>query len=266
MASLFCDTVLAARIERAEAAFMAACAGPHGFSLPVAGGTATYAGPGSPFNKVAGLGFEGLPAFGDIERAYAAVRCPVQVEVSTLGDPEIGALLTGRGYRLMSYENVLGRWLTDVPAFPPDVCRNAGADLQTWLDVVVEAFLSEDTEGVASHEHFDRAALEAAERTQAATACRYLAWRDGVPAGGAAFRTAPGGVAQFIGAATLPAFRRRGVQTALLAARLADARAAGCDLAVVTTGPGTRSQRNVQRAGFQLLYTRAVLVRPAAAA
>jgi ribosomal protein S18 acetylase RimI-like enzyme len=69
------------------------------------------------------------------------------------------------------------------------------------------------------------------------------------------------GVAQLTGAATAPTHRRRGVQSALLAARLADAAAAGCDLAVVTTQPASRSQQNVQRRGFDLLYTRAVLVK-----
>jgi len=69
------------------------------------------------------------------------------------------------------------------------------------------------------------------------------------------------GIAQLTGAATAPAHRRRGVQTALLLARLTDAAAAGCDIAVVTTQPGSRSQRNVQRRGFDLLYTRAVLVK-----
>ena len=69
------------------------------------------------------------------------------------------------------------------------------------------------------------------------------------------------GVAQLAGAATLPAFRRRGVQRALLAARLAAARRAGCDLAVVTTQPGTQSQVNAERQGFRLLYARAILVK-----
>jgi GNAT superfamily N-acetyltransferase len=63
------------------------------------------------------------------------------------------------------------------------------------------------------------------------------------------------------GAATAPAHRRHGVQTALLAARLVDAAAAGCDIAIVTTQPGSKSQQNVQRRGFHLLYTRAVLVK-----
>jgi ribosomal protein S18 acetylase RimI-like enzyme len=79
-------------------------------------------------------------------------------------------------------------------------------------------------------------------------------------AGGASFHLAEG-VAQLTGAATAPAHRRRGIQTALLSARLAEAAAAGCDIAVVTTQPGSKSQQNVQRQGFDLLYTRAILVK-----
>ena len=89
---------------------------------------------------------------------------------------------------------------------------------------------------------------------------RYAALRDGVLAGGAGLRIADG-VAQLAGAATAPAHRRHGVQTALLSARLADAAAAGCDVAVIVTQPGSKSQQNAQRRGFDLLYTRAVLVK-----
>jgi GNAT superfamily N-acetyltransferase len=63
------------------------------------------------------------------------------------------------------------------------------------------------------------------------------------------------------GAATVPAHRRRGIQSALLSTRLADAKAAGCEVAVITTQPGSKSQQNAQRQGFDLLYTRAVLVK-----
>jgi hypothetical protein len=51
------------------------------------------------------------------------------------------------------------------------------------------------------------------------------------------------------------------VQGALLAARLEIASAAGCDVAVIVTQPGSKSQENAQRHGFDLLYTRAILVR-----
>ena len=90
---------------------------------------------------------------------------------------------------------------------------------------------------------------------------RYMAWRDGAIAGGASFRSFAG-VAQLCGSATLPAHRRRGVQSGLLRYRLAEAARRGCDVAVVTTQPGSKSQENVERAGFSLLYVRAVLKRP----
>ena len=89
---------------------------------------------------------------------------------------------------------------------------------------------------------------------------RYVARVDGALAGGAGLRVSDG-IAQFCGASTLPAFRRRGVQSALLRRRLTDARDAGCDVAIVTTQPGSKSNRNAQRQGFALLYPRAVLIK-----
>jgi ribosomal protein S18 acetylase RimI-like enzyme len=70
---------------------------------------------------------------------------------------------------------------------------------------------------------------------------------------------ARGELAQLCGAATLPASRRRGVQSALLRRRLSDAQRAGCRLAVMTTQPGSKSQENAARQGFTLLYARNVL-------
>ena len=274
---LFCDTALAGRIERAEAQLIAKAseaarrrgADAGGFVIPIAGGVASFAGEDSPFNKVAGLGFGGTPgaaALDEIERAFAACGAPVQVELAHLADPDIGAFLTGRGYRLVSFETVLGRALTAEPerVTPPGIeVRPSGDDeLEAWLDVVVDAGLHPDTQGLPSHEEFPREALAGAERdlVTAAGVIRYAALRDGIIAGGASFRPAEG-IAQFTGAATAPAHRRRGIQTALLSARLADAAAAGCDIAVVTTQPGSKSQQNVQRRGFDLLYARAVLVK-----
>jgi hypothetical protein len=102
---LFCATALAERIERVEAELIARASraanrrmsGPDGFVISVAGGVATFAEHGAPFNKVAGLGFGGVPsaaALGEIERAFAACGAPVQIELAHLADPAIGALLT----------------------------------------------------------------------------------------------------------------------------------------------------------------------------
>jgi GNAT superfamily N-acetyltransferase len=190
----------------------------------------------------------------------------VQIELAHLADPAVGALLTDRGYRLISFENVLGRALTGVPerVTPPgiEVRRSGEEELGAWLAVVVEGDLHPDAQGLASYEEFDREVLVNVERDTAVLPGirRYVALRDGVIAGGASWRPA-GGVAQFTGAATVPAHRRHGIQTALLSARLADAAAAGCDLAVITTQPGSKSRQNAQRRGFDLLYTRAMLVK-----
>ena len=276
---MFCDVALAERIERAEAQLVAeAGAAAHrreedtaGFVIPVAGGVASFAEAGSPFNKVAGLGFAGIPgaaALDEIEVAFAARGAPVQVELAHLADPAIGALLTGRGYRLASFENVLGLALTGEPGrVAPagvEVRQIRAGEFESWLDVVAEGFAHPDTSGVPAHEEFPREVIARAERDDTGMT-RYVALLDGVIAGGARLRTAEG-IAQLTGAATAPAHRRRGVQTALLSARLADAAAAGCDIAVVTTQPGSKSQRNVQRQGFDLLYTRAVLVKQPRAA
>jgi GNAT superfamily N-acetyltransferase len=273
---LFCDSHLAERIERVEAQLIAKAsdaarrrrADTVGFVTPIAGGVASFAEPGSPFNKVAGLGFGGVPSaatLDGIERAFAACDAPVQIELAHLADPAIGALLTERGYRLATFENVLGLALAGKPerVTPPGIeVRPSGDDeFDVWFDVVAEGVAHPDTQGVPSHEHFPRDVVERAERDFAAAGVvRYVALREGVIAGGASFRMAEG-VAQLAGAATAPAHRRRGVQSALLAARLADAAEAGCDVAVTTTQPGSKSQQNVQRRSFDLLYTRAVLVK-----
>jgi len=88
----------------------------------------------------------------------------------------------------------------------------------------------------------------------------FLAEVDGQVAGGGVL-VMHDGVASLGGASTLPGFRNRGAQTALLRARLAFAAQQGCEIAMVTTLPGSTSQRNVERQGFRVVYTRSKLSR-----
>jgi hypothetical protein len=136
----------------------------------------------------------------------------VQIELSCLAEAGIGALLTGRGYRLVGFENVLGRTLPagDLasPRAPGDtieVERSEQGELPTWLDVVATGFANADTQGVPSHESFPREALERtmSDLAGASSLVRYLARRDGIVAGGASMRAADG-ICQLCGAATLP--------------------------------------------------------------
>jgi hypothetical protein len=283
---LCATTTMAARIERAEAgvarefAERARASGRDVLIESIAGTTAVYGGPGEPFNKIAGLGF--APGVDDeslarLEAIYDARQAEIRVEQATLADPAVAALLTRRGYELIGYENVLGLALTapfigemsrarDDDARRGIAITRAGREqLSLWIETALDGFLSPDTfDGPPPTETFDRETLRAAYAdygTSDATGL-YFAHRDGEVAG-VAYARMSDGLLQLAGATTLPAHRRRGVQAALLRARLVDAAAAGCDLAIVTVEPASKSQQNVQRAGFELLYPRAVLVRRA---
>jgi GNAT superfamily N-acetyltransferase len=275
---------MAARIERAECETVVAFAalmeerGTDVLIEPLGGASAIFAGPGQPFNKLAGLGFAGPVEEEDlarVERAFASRGAELRVELATLADPPVGALLTRRGFELAGYENVLGLAVTaDVierlqaardadEARGVTVRRTTGGEARAWVEIVADGFGQPDRfDGPPPTESFERETIvdACAMSSRVPGMALYLAQRDGVVAGGGAIRLSEG-LAQFCGAATLAAHRRHGVQSALLRARLLDAAREGCDLAVVTTEPASKSQENVQRAGFALLYARAVLIR-----
>jgi hypothetical protein len=277
--TMFCPADLAARIDRAEARQMIAIARGAGerdpslqpFVVAVGQGAAIFAGPGSPTNKMIGVGLgEAIdPAvLDDVEARFAARGARLQAEVSVLAEPDVHAMLVARGYEPAGFEHVLGHPMGAAIAEPPpgiSVETVSPADLPSLCEVLVDAFASPDVGGVGGD------AIPPADEirrwfliTMSVDGFRgYVARIGGTIAGGGALRI-DGDIAQFSGAGTLPAFRRRGAQTALLRARLADAAAAGCTVGVVVTQPGSKSQQNVQREGFGLLYARQLLVKPPA--
>jgi ribosomal protein S18 acetylase RimI-like enzyme len=274
---MFATPDLAARIDRAEARLCASIAGAAGRHAPdlrsavydIAGGKAVFAGPQSPTNKMIGIGFDGLPADDEldrVERAFADRAAPLQAEISTLAHPELHGRLTRRGYEPRGFENVLGHPLANAAA--PDagvIVERAQPDaVPVLLEVLVTAFSTPDIGGVGGDEPPPSDALrDALARTMRVSGFEGFTARIGGEIAGAAVLRIDGDVAQFSGAGTLPQFRRRGVQTALLRTRLRRAREAGCAVAVVCTQPASKSQQNVQREGFALLYARQLLVKPA---
>ena len=70
-----------------------------------------------------------------------------------------------------------------------------------------------------------------------------------------------GEVAWLCADTTLPTCRGRGLQLALQGARLREARAAGCTLAVTEAAPGSSSHRNAGRLGFEPVYSRTIFSR-----
>ena len=81
----------------------------------------------------------------------------------------------------------------------------------------------------------------------------YRASVDGAVAGVARLGI-DGDLAEFGGGATLPEFRGRGVQQAMLRHRINEACAAGCPIMVTEAEPETGSTRNILRAGFEAAF------------
>jgi len=220
-------------------------------------------------NKVIGVGF-GEPidegALADIERELRTRGEPVRVELSTLALPESATRLTARGYGLLGFENVLVRSLATASSPPVAEVRiervNAGT-VNAWRKATLVAVATSDETGVPA-DLLSLAEIAAAieDMLECSDFERYLAFLNGELAGTASLRI-HGSVAQLTGSATLPAQRRRGVQAALVAARLEEAGARGADLAVIMTAPGSQAQANVMKHGFALAFARAILVLPA---
>ena len=127
------------------------------------------------------------------------------------------------------------------------------ADRATWTDVATRGFFGDDVPPEMANLGPIVAATEGT--------VGFLAKFDGLPAAAATLFLSDKAV-YLGGAATLEAFRRRGAQSALLAARLAYARSKGCDLAVCECLPESQSQRNQERSGFRVAYTKMVMTKP----
>ncbi len=91
--------------------------------------------------------------------------------------------------------------------------------------------------------------------------CLYRASVDGAVAGVARL-VIDGDLAEFGGGATLPEFRGRGVQQAMLRHRINEACAAGCSMLVTEAEPATGSTRNILRAGFEGAFDYSVFTPP----
>jgi hypothetical protein len=261
---------LAKRVERTEIDFCAVGAGvglPGGAaSIEAGGGIGVCGQPGSPMNKVLGLGL-GTDVtdedFDAIELFYDERECPIQIELCPLVSTDLVAKLQARGYVLKGFENELACALprAAVPAngLDVEVLRGNGGENE-FLRVTAEGFSVPDT-GTPMEPAPDVVALVGGMMRQFIhpDIVRYLVRIDGEPAGAAA-SVITNGVLGIFGTATLPAYRRRGVQSAIVARALKDAEGLA-DLAIATTAPGSISQRTFERLGFQVLYTRAILLR-----
>jgi GNAT superfamily N-acetyltransferase len=223
--------------------------------IQCAGTYVVFDGVNSPVTQTFGLGvFAPVTprALDTIEKFFCDRGAPVCHEVSPFAGVEALDLLCRRNYRPVELSTVLykkveqpGREL----ASHIQIRIAESTEVEVWADVSARGWASEHPELVV----FLR---ELGSITSIARGYQpFLAELDGQPAaaGGLFIHE---GVALFAGAATAPEFRRRGLQGALLQYRTSYALEQGCDLAMMVTAPGTESQRNAERKGFQVAYTR----------
>lgn len=266
---MFTDAALSRRLESVEEAGCVRFARTLGRLRPelgcavevIAGGHAAFTGVGSPLSHALSLGLEGPVSKEDIDRLedfFFSRGSYVEVVVSPYADPTLMIELNKRDYRLTEWNNVYFR-PAGSEASPSDLrltIRNVPpGEERTWAELIARCFGTDPKNLEMLVDLFSVVA-------EVPDAFALFADWDGRPVGGAAgLIVRDCGVAGFYAAGTLPEFRNRGIQTALLQRRLRIAAEAGCEFAVVVTMPGTASERNVVRNGFRLAYTKAAFQR-----
>ena len=269
---LLVDLGLARRLEAADASANVEYARAHAAWRPdegatwigVAGGCAVYAGPASPLTQAVGLGLAGAVGEQEMERLEDFFRsrgAPATIELCPLADASLNKHLAARGYHLDGLTDKLFLPLTRdarlAPPTPDDeihIRQAAPEEAELWAQTVAGGF-SED-EGEPARPLLDIFRV----RAQMREGICFLAELCGQTAAGGFLRI-DAGTATLSGTSVLRRARRRGLQTALLRARLAYAAEVGCDLATVMARPGTTSHHNAERLGFRVAYTRAQMRR-----
>jgi len=262
---IFSDIELSQKLERAEGR---ACAdfvdtrarlepGLGSTWMDVEGVYAMYDGPNSPCTQTFGLGL-----FGDvtgeqltaIEEFFNERDSPVLHEVSPMAAAELLPVLSERGYQPIELSTVMYMAL-DQAAIPassagPVTTRMISPDeADLWAVTSGNGWATEQGGSPDFMIGFGKVSA------RCSGAYPYLAEIDGAAiASGMLF--IHDDVAMLAGTSTVPEGRNKGAQSALLAARLRFAADQGCTLAVMAAAPGSQSQKNAQRNGFSVAYTR----------
>ena len=259
------DHALASRLERAEGRANVASVEARAATDPLVGATwieldgtlAMFDGPGSPITQTFGLGMFAAPtpeALNAIESFFSSRGADTMHETCPLGDPVLLRLLPDRGYRPIEQSTVLYQPLTSTMHFE----TSDDARLRVRVTSADEALLwaTIGSRGWGSTPELAQFVLDFGRiyATAAGMTCFIAEW-EGEPAASGALAIHDG-VAILAGASTIPEFRSRGLQTALLNARLTHGARIGCDLAMMAALPGSGSQRNAERHGFRIGYTR----------
>lgn len=254
---MFADRVLARRLEAAEAINARGCAPAGAVSFEIAGGCAIFAGADSPLTQAVGIGLGGTVSKAEMTSLEAFFRtrgARVTIDLCPLADSSLLEALGERGYRATEFNNVLVKRLARAEiVLTPRIRRATPEEADLWSHTVGRGFFEQQE--LTTEEMDVGRAIFAMPGAQ----CYVATGGAGEPAGGGVLAV-HSGLATLFADSTLTAFRRQGLHRELIAARLNEALAQGCDLAAASTEAGSGSQRNYERLGFEVVYTKVTLV------
>ncbi len=228
----------------------------------ICGGHMTFAGVGSPIGRLTAAGLDCAFTAEDldrVERFYREKKAPSQVDLTPMHEPAVFEMFKQRGYAIAELNNVLFRQLDPSESEPPPP---AGCEIRR--STVDEAPTAGE---IVEHAFFPDGAPEAyrgliAPFYRMPRALAFVASVDGkLVACGTGLAIPEHKIFALCGAGTLTEYRGRGLQTALLRARMAAAAKAGCEYAAVVTQGGTTSQRNAERLGFRVAYSKVTVIK-----
>ena len=260
----FADLALSQRLERAEGQACREFAEARRLFYPESGAAwmecagvwAVFDGIESPVTQTFGLGLFESPdpgALDTIESFFFDRGAAVVHEVSPLAGVATTDLLCARGYRPIELSSVMHRQVerpTTEEAGATSVRISAAEDATLWAEISARGWVTHDDPEL--QESMRQFGMLAFARRHAIS---FLAEISGEP-GAAGVLCLHEGVALLGGASTIPELRQRGLQSALLAARMRYAFEHDYELAMMVTAVGSQSQRNAERMGFRIAYTR----------
>jgi hypothetical protein len=224
--------------------------------IEVAGTRAMFDGSGSPLTQTFGLGmFEALTAerLDELEQFFLKRGADVFHEVCPLAEPSTFALLNERGYKPIESSNVLYRPIS--PDLRLEASRNEQVQVRLIREDEIDLWAQTASNGWGEFTEIADFLRDLGQVTARSESLSFLAELEGKPIATGAL-TISGDVALLAGASTIPSARRQGAQLALLEGRLRYAAAQGCTIGMMVAQPGSGSQRNAERHGFRIAYTR----------
>jgi GNAT superfamily N-acetyltransferase len=260
----FADIELARRLERTEAqggvnfieARVKAFPKMGAQWIEVAGAYAMLDAPGSPLSQTCGLGvFQSITSedLDKLEHFFQSNGAEVFHEVCPMADQSVFTLIRERGYQPIEFSNVLYRPIT--PDLRLHDTRNERINVRVVEKDEADLWARTSFEGWSEFPEYADFFRDLAKVFAHSKGPSFLAELEGKPIATGAL-TIHGDVALLAGASTIPDARRQGAQLALLEDRLRYAAAQGCTVAMMVALPGSGSQRNAERHGFRIAYTR----------